>query len=247
MAAPSSTEVLPRAAQFPLTLWSLVLAARDGAPERSLEALTSLCRAYWYPLYAFLRRQGKSPHDAEDLTQGFFLHLLGKNKLAQVSPERGRFRSFLITSIKNFLSDEWSRSRAQKRGGAWQFVSFELTDAENQYRTESPQVAPENLFDRRWALVLLERVLKRLETEFAAAGKKERFEHLKPFLSGESQEESYAAVASRLGMTAGALKVAVVRLRQRYRELLRLEVAQTVATEQDVDAEIHHLMAVLRG
>jgi RNA polymerase sigma factor (sigma-70 family) len=233
-------------AQFPPTLWSLVLRAGGNGSERSQEALATLCGAYWYPLYAFLRRQGKTVQDAEDLTQGFFLHLLQKNGLNKVRPQKGRFRTFLLAALKHFLADEWSKSTAQKRGGGAAIVSFESAVAEERYEREAPTVAdPEQLFERRWAMTLLEQALQRLEAEFSAAGKKERFEQLQKFLSGERGHGSYADVAKRLDLTEGAVKIAVLRLRQRYRDLLYLEVGDTVDCETDIEDEIRHLFAVL--
>jgi RNA polymerase sigma factor (sigma-70 family) len=242
---PSST--FPAAgAQFPPTLWSVVLAAGQESSTRAEEALAALCRTYWYPLYAFVRRQGRNAHDAEDLTQGFFLHLFQNRGLEKVRRERGRFRSFLLTSLKNFLADEWEKASARKRGGGIPAISLDAEDAEQRYRAESmEQPDPEKLFERRWAIALLDRVLARLEAEQVSAGKQERFEQLSMFLSGDPQDVTYAAVAARLGMTEGAVKVAVLRLRQRYRELFRAEIANTVAGANEVDDEMRHLLVVL--
>jgi RNA polymerase sigma-70 factor (ECF subfamily) len=236
----------PAVAKFPPTLWSMVLKAGREGSVQSREALAELCDAYWYPLYAFLRRQGKSLHDAEDLTQGFFLHLFERNGLDKVRPEKGRFRSFLLAALKHFQADEWEKSRAQKRGGGASFVSFEITSAEDRYRSESVEYSdPEKLFERRWAMTLLDRVLGRLEAEFASAGRKDRFDQLHGFLSGDRENVTYGEAAKRLGMTEGAVKIAVLRLRQRYRELLLTEVANTVASEKEVEEEMRHLFAVL--
>lgn len=200
------------------------------------------------PLYAYLRRQGKTPHDAEDLTQGFFLHLLEKGGLEKVRRERGRFRSFLLTSLKNFLVDEWEKTQAQKRGGGAGLISLDVDDAEQRYRGESSEhMDPEKLFERRWAIALLGRVLGLLETEQVASGRKERFEQLQVFLSGDLPGVTYAEMAKRLGMTEGAVKVAVLRMRQRYRELIRGEIANTVAGEEEVEEEMRHLWSVLSG
>ena len=242
----SSTQDPVIAAKFPPTLWSIVLKAGGECSAQSQEALAKLCDAYWYPLYAFVRRQGKSLHDAEDLTQGFFLHLFEKNGLDKVRPEKGRFRSFLLASLKHFLADEWEKSTAQKRGGGVSVVSFEVANAEERYRSEPvEQSDPEKLYERRWAITLLDRVLVRLEGEFAAAGRKDRFDQLHIFLSGDRENVTYGEAASRLGMTEGAVKIAVLRLRQRYRELLLTEVANTVASEKEVKEEMRHLFAVL--
>jgi RNA polymerase sigma factor (sigma-70 family) len=208
--------------------------------------LARLCARYWYPLYAYLRRQGKSPHDAQDLTQGFLLHLLKNQGLERVQREKGRFRSFLLAALKNFLADEWEKSQAQKRGGGVAAVSLDTDDAEERYQSDlAGPMEPDKLFERRWALTLLERVLGQLEAEFAAAGKKERFESLQVFLSGEPAGISYAEAGRQIGMSEGAVKVAVLRMRQRYRELLRGEIAQTVATEGEVEEELRYLLEVL--
>ena len=233
--------------QFPPTLWSVVLAAGQGG-TRSREALAALCQTYWYPLYSFLRRQGKGPHDAEDLTQAFFAHLLAGSALEKVRRERGKFRSFLLSSLKHFVIDEWAKASAQKRGGGTQLLSLDAEHAEAMHTAASmDHLHPEALFERRWAMTLLDRVLSRLEAEWAQVGKRDRFQQLSPFLSGEPQSLTYAEVGRPLGMTAGAVKVAVLRLRQRYRELLREEVANTVAAETDVDEELRHLLAIVAG
>ena len=234
--------------QFPPTLWSVVLAAGGSGSTRAREALESLCRSYWYPLYAFTRRQGKSPADAEDLTQSFFERLLERDALAKAAPEKGRFRSFLLASLKNFLRDEWDKSRAIKRGGGRAPVGFDDLDAEERYRSQPIDPAdPETIFERSWAMTLIDRVLVRLEKEFTTNGKRERFEALHPFLTTESTAGSYADVGQRLAMSTGAVKVAVLRLRERYRELIRLEIAETVAEGENIDDEVRHLMSVLTG
>lgn len=243
----SSTAIPLAGTQFPPTLWSVVLLAGGREPSaQSQQALATLCQNYWFPLFAYLRRNGNSPQDAEDLTQGFFLHLLQKNRLETVAREKGRFRSFLLASLKNFLADAWEKSQAQKRGGGTTIVSFESAGAEERYQAESmPMADPERLFERRWAIALLDRVLGRLEAEFKAAGKGQRFEQLQVFLSGDPRGLHYADIASTLGMTEGAVKVAVLRMRARYRELIQDEVAQTVARPEDVADEMRHLFAVL--
>jgi len=233
---------------FPPTLWSVVLAAGGGGSTRAHEALETLCRSYWYPLYAFTRRQGKSPHDAEDLTQAFFARLLEREAIGKATPEKGRFRSFLLASLKNFIWDEWDKSRAAKRGGSQPPVAFDDLDAEERYRSEPLDPAdPEKLFERSWAMLLIDRVLARLEKEFAASGKSKRFEALHPFLLNEPEAGSYVSVAERLAMSTGAVKVAVLRLRERYRELVRLEIAETLAEGDDIEDEVRHLMSVLTG
>jgi RNA polymerase sigma factor (sigma-70 family) len=243
----SSTHIAGGPAQFPATLWSMVLAAgaRDDS-GRAVEAMTALCRAYWFPLYAFLRRQGKSAHDAEDLAQAFFLHLLQKSSLEKVDRARGKFRTFLLAALKNFVVDEWKRAHAQKRGGGAPLISIDAALAEARYQDEMvEQTDPEKQFERRWAITLIERVLQRLEDEWRTAGKADRFEQLKGFLSGEPTQEAYATTGRRTGMTEGAVKVAVMRLRHRYRDLFRAEIANTVARESEVDEELRHLLQVL--
>jgi RNA polymerase sigma factor (sigma-70 family) len=225
-----------------------VLAAGNGGSTRAREAMETLCRSYWYPLYAFTRRQGKSPPDAEDLTQAFFARLLEREAIAKAVPERGRFRSFLLASLKNFIRDEWDKSRAAKRGGGQPAVAFEELDAEERYRSEPIDLAdPEKLFERSWAVLLIDRVLARLEKEFTASGKSERFQALHPFLLNEPETGSYVSVAGSLAMSAGAVRVAVLRLRERYRELVRLEIGETLAAGEDIEEEVHHLMSVLTG
>jgi RNA polymerase sigma-70 factor (ECF subfamily) len=226
----------------------LVLKAGDAHHPQAAEALATLCRAYWPPLYAFLRRKGIPPHDAQDLTQGFFLHLLEKNKLAQLEPEGGKFRSFLLTAFKNYLADEQARAQTQKRGGGRTIVSLDaLRGAERWCAEPADEADPEKIFERRWALTLLERVLATLELECVREGKKERFGQLCPYLLAEDDAPPYAEAGRRLGMTDGAVKVAVLRLRQRYRELFREEIAHTVADKSDIQGEMRHLFEVLRG
>jgi len=232
--------------QFPPTLWSVVLLAGQNSSDQSHEALATLCRAYWFPLYAFLRRQGKSPHDAEDLTQGFMLHLLEKETLSRVKREKGKFRSFLLASLQYFLADEHDKQQAQKRGGGVKFIALDDQDAEERYQAEPADLLdPAKVFERRWAMTLLDRTLTRLETEFAGPGRKERFVELQVFLSGDPDAASYAEVGKRLRITEGAVKVAVLRLRQRFGELLRAEIASTVATPEEVEEELRHLFTTL--
>ena len=240
--------VTTRAAQFPPTLWSIVLLAGQNDSQKSHEALASLCRAYWFPLYAYLRRQGKSPHDAQDLTQAFLLHVVEKHTLSRAQPDKGKFRSFLLASLQYFLADERDRQQAQKRGGGATFIPLDTEQAEERYGAEpADNLDPGKLFERRWALTLIERALTRLETEFAGSGRKDRFEQLQVFMLGEPTTITYAEAGKRLGIREGAVKVAVMRLRQRFRELLRAEIASTVAGEEDVEAEMRHLFATLCG
>ena len=244
--SPSSTCVA--AAQFPQTLWSVVLAAGSNSSPRSQEALATLCHTYWYPIYAFLRRGGQSPHDAEDLTQGFLAHLCQNQRLSRVGREKGKFRSFLLASLKNFLMDGAKKAHAQKRGGARAPVSLDAATAEERYALEPPEVLnPEKIYERRWAMMVIERVLERLKAESAEAGTAERFAQLQPLLLLENREESYAEVGMRLGMTEGAVKMALLRLRQRSRELFRSEIAHTVASVDEIEEEVRHLFAVLAG
>jgi RNA polymerase sigma-70 factor (ECF subfamily) len=232
--------------EFATTRWSVVLAAgRDHTPQAQA-ALESLCQAYWRPLYGYLRRYGCQPQEAEDVVQGFFARLLEKKDLSRVSPERGRFRSFLLASLKHFLANERDRARAARRGGGRSAFSLDVEAAERRYAAEISHLqTPEAAFDRQWALTLLERVQKQLRDEFTAAGKQARFEQLHPLLSGESGG-SYREAAAALGMSENAVMVAVHRLRQRFRELLRAEIAQTVEGEEAIDEEIHALFAALR-
>jgi RNA polymerase sigma-70 factor (ECF subfamily) len=244
-AAPSS-EGGERRAVFVTTHWSVVLTATRSDTTRAQAALARLFQAYWYPLYAYVRRRGYAAHDAQDLTQEFFARLLEQNWLAQADRERGRFRTFLLSALSHFLANEWDKARAQKRGGAVQFVPLQLDSAETRYGQEpADPLTPEQCFERRWALALLDEVLNRLRAEHAAAGTGEMFDALKPCLVGDRQAQPYAALAAQLGMTEGAVKVAVHRLRQRYRQLLREEIANTVATPEEVNEEMHHLFSVL--
>lgn len=235
------------AAGFAATRWTLVLAAaRGNAAPRAAEAMAELCSVYWYPLYAYVRRRGHDTHEAEDLTQEFFLRVLAKNYLAGVDREKGKFRAFLLASFKHFLANEWDRSQAQKRGGGQTVVSINLDDAENRYRLEPwHDLTPERLFERRWALTVLDQVLARLQAEHSAESKQSLFEKLKPFLTGGREAGGYAEAGAELGMTEGAVKTAVHRLRRRYRELLRDEIAQTVAGPEEIDEEIRYLLSCL--
>lgn len=235
------------AAQFATTHWSVVLAARGGRDEESRLALATLCGNYWYPLYAYLRRRGYDSSDAQDLTQGFFARLLEKDGLQSVDPERGRFRAYLLAAIKHYASNEWDRQHAQKRGGYQQVLSFDFGDAESRYLREpqNPQT-PESLFQRRWALTLLDKVTSVLEKEYSASGRTDLFRSLQPYLAGD-EARSYSDVATVLGMTDGAVRTAVHRLRRRFGQLLRAEIAQTVSQAEDVDEEIRALFDALRS
>ena len=206
-----------------------------------------LCQTYWYPLYAFVRRQGYDAEEAKDLTQEFFLRFLRGNYLKKVKPSLGRFRSYLLAAIKHFLANEWDRASAKKRGGGQVPLSLDFQDAEGRYRSEpSHQLTPEKIFQKRWALTLLESVLKRLREEYAQSGKERLFDYLKQYLIAENGRVSYREVAQRLDMSEAAVKVAVHRLRKRYRRLLRLEIAQTVADPSEIEDEIKELFAALQ-
>jgi RNA polymerase sigma-70 factor (ECF subfamily) len=240
----ASAKPAPRAS-FCTTHWSAVLTARDKDSSQASQALAELCRTYWYPLYAYIRRRGHAPADAEDLTQSFFERLLEKDYLGDLTPGAGRFRSFLLAALKHFLANEWHRARTQKRGGGMVTFSLDDQDAEQRYRFEPvDQVTPDALFQRRWALTVLERVLANLREEFVAAEKAELYDQLKVFLSGHPGS-SYAEIALRTGLKEGNLKVAVHRLRRRYGELLRAEIADTVDDPREVEDEVRHLIAAL--
>ena len=229
--------------RFATTHWSIVVSAGGIRSPDASRSLAILCENYWFPLYAFVRRAGHSAEDAQDLTQEFFVRLLDKHFLAAADSTKGRFRTFLITAVKRFLANEYDRVRAQKRGGGQRIVSLEGLEA--RYRQEpADTLTPERIFEKQWALTLLDQVLARLQAEMITASKAALFDALKGHLTG-SQAAGYAATAARLGMTEGAVKVAAHRLRQRYRELLREEIAQTVASPDEVDEEIRHLFTCL--
>jgi len=231
---------------FATTHWSVVLAAGQQQSPQAAEALENLCRTYWYPLFAFVRRLGYGAEDAQDLTQAFFAHLLRKPFLDGVGPEKGRFRSFLLACLKHFLVDEREKARTAKRGGNCPAIPLDLERAEERYRLESRVEAnPEALFERRWALDLLERVLDRLRHEAADSGRGAVFDALECCLLGDRPTETYAQLGSRLGLSETAVKVTVHRLRQRYRELLREEVAHTVTRAEELEAEMRYLLEVV--
>lgn len=233
---------------FGTTHWSVVLTAKHDSAAGAREALESLCRTYWYPLYCFVRRQGFSPTDAEDLAQGFLGHLLERKALQKVSPEKGRFRSFLLASLKYFLADERDKERAQKRGGGCAVVSLDEERAEERYQQEcSHELTAERLYERRWAMAVLDRAFVRLREESVAAGKAGLYEELRRLQEEASDAMPYSEVAARLGMPVNTLKSHVHRFRQRYRELLCQEVAQTVASPAEIAEEVRHLIAVVSG
>ncbi len=235
--------------QFNTTRWSLVSGARrgDNGQSRASEALGELCRVYWYPLYAFVRSCGHSSADAQDLTQAFFARIIETKGFASVDRERGRFRSYLLGAMKHFLANEWHRAKARKRGGDVRFVEWDASALEARYSEISAQVdKPERIFDREWALESVAGALRVLRDEMAKAGKYDQFEALKSCLTGEDQLPR-GEIAARLHMSEGAVKVAVHRLRKRYRELLRAAIAETVSNEADLDDEMRYLVAVLRS
>jgi RNA polymerase sigma factor (sigma-70 family) len=232
---------------FATTRWSLVLDAGTEPSARGHDALATLCGLYWYPLYSYLRRRGHNAEDAQDLTQGFFARLLEKHTLQAVDPARGRFRSFMLASLDHYVSNERDRDRAQKRGSGAVPISLDVVMAEDRYvREPADPLTPEHIFDRNWALAVLERVLTRLRAEQHAAAKDQLFERLKGYLTGEDAAGSYQQVGLAVGMTEGAIKVAVHRLRRRYRALLYDEIAQTVATPEEIDLELKHLIEAIK-
>jgi RNA polymerase sigma-70 factor (ECF subfamily) len=229
---------------FVTTHWSVVLSAQDKNSPRSLEALEALCRTYWYPLYAFVRRQGRNPHDAQDLTQGFFARLLEKDYLKAAACEKGKFRTFLLVALKRFMADEWDRQHAQKRGGFAPILSIDQELAESRFSAEPVhQLQPDVLFDRQWATTLIERVMAQLQEEYLATGRARLFEYLRSCLIKDESAQPYAEIAAQLNLTAAAVKMAIHRMRARYREILRAEIANTVSAPEDIDDEIRHLFS----
>ncbi|MEQ9408217.1 MAG: sigma-70 family RNA polymerase sigma factor [Fuerstiella sp.] len=232
-------------AEFATTQWSLVLAAGEQGTEKSSRALEKLCRGYWPPLYAYARRRAVSIHEAQDLTQAFFERVLEQNYLADATPERGRFRAFLITAFKHFLANEWDRQTALKRGGKVRRLSLDFDSDRHAGRIETAHSeTPDQIYERQWTLTLLDRVIQRLQREQERAGRGAEFHRLKHFIIGQSGE-SYAQAAADLGMNESAARMAASRMRQWYRQLLRDEIAQTVASPDDVDDEIQHMFAIL--
>jgi RNA polymerase sigma-70 factor (ECF subfamily) len=241
------SETPQRNAGFAPTNWNVVLAAGRDEGELAAEALAKLCRTYWYPLYAYVRRKGHSVHDAEDLTQGFFEQLMRRQSIRQVRGE-GKFRSFLLSALEHFLAAEWNRAHRQKRGGGCAVLSLDEMEPEARYQVEPlDQLTAEKIYDRRWAMTVLEQALKRLRQDCLAAGKEALFEELKGILCGDSQADHYYRIGTRLKMSEVAVKVAAHRLRQRYAELVRDEVARTLGNpgEQEVEEELRCLLAAL--
>ncbi len=240
----NTIHTLAGASDFPTTRWTLVVAAADPQRKEARSALASLCESYWYPLYAYVRRRGHLPDQAQDLTQEFFIRVLEGRYLDRADPERGRFRAFILTSLKFFLADEGDRERAQKRGGG-AILSLEFSSGEERYRREpAHDETPERIFERRWALSVLDRVVERLQSEFVQHGRPEHFDRLKVFLLGQS-DAPYTVLAREMNTSEGALKVAIHRLRKRYRDLFRQEIADTVADPAEIESEIRRLAAVL--
>ena len=246
-ANPTRGDLPATGAGFQTTHWTVVMAAvRADDTTAAQDALARLCSAYWYPLYAFCRRQGHPAHDAEDLTQGFFAHLLAKNGLASVRPEHGRFRSFLLASLKNFLANERERAQAQRRGGGQSLISLNGAEAETRYSLEpADTLTPELVFERRWAFAVLERTMNELRREYGVEQKSEFFEQLQGFLPCGHGSMSRADLAAKRGVSVGAIDVAVHRLRQRFGALLREQVAETVSSEAEVEEEIRYLISIL--
>jgi DNA-directed RNA polymerase specialized sigma24 family protein len=231
---------------FTTTHWSVVLAARQRDAPGAQQALEQLCQTYWYPLYVFIRHQGYSPEDAQDLTQAFFERVLARNYFDQVSRDKGRLRAFLLAALKHFLSDQRDRDRAAKRGGGATVLSLDAQTAEERYLSEPVDtMSPDRLYERRWAFTVLDAARERLREEFVGAGKSDLYDQLNALETGEDKGHTYAEVGQRLGMSESAVKTAVVRLRRRYGGLLRREIAQTVATSAEIEQEIKHLLAAI--
>jgi len=245
---PRRDDLPATASGFHTTHWTLVLAARDQDGPLAREALAGLCSTYWYPLYAFIRRSGITPHEAEDLTQEFFFRFLERNSLGSVHREAGKFRSFLLACLKNFLANERERAHAQRRGGGRKLIPLDSDEAKSRYSLEpADERTPESVFERRWAFAVLERTMTELRREYAAAEKSEVFEALRSFLPGSDADLSRAEIAAKRGMSAGALDVAIHRFRQRFGVLLRQQVARTVASDAEVDEELRYLISLLSG
>jgi RNA polymerase sigma factor (sigma-70 family) len=240
-----STGAIPSAqAAFVTTHWSVVVPAGRTDTTRARDALAKLCQTYWFPLYTYVRRRGHSPEDAQDLTQEFFARLLARNWVAAADQEKGRFRSFLLTAMERFLANEWDRQHAQKRGGFAPVVSMDQQSAESRCASDlSHTVQPDVLFERQWAMTLLQRTMNRLQEEYVTTGRAKLFEQLQGCLAKDETAAPYADIAARLNLTEAAVKMAVHRLRARYREILRAEIADTVASPEEIEEEIRHLFS----
>jgi len=245
---PSRHSAWPGNGRFATTHWSVVLAAGEPDSTRYRQALESLCQTYWFPLYVYLRRQGHNADRAEDYVQAFFAALLEKHSLRLANPKRGRFRSFLLASLKHFLANERAAAGAKKRGGGRKILSLDIETAESQYALQQrEEFSPEKLFERSWALTVLERAMGRLRAEATTEKKQKLFDNLQVYLIAKDSAISYRQAAEEMNISEGAVKVAVHRLRKRYRELLRDEIAQTVTTEEQINEEIRDLFAALAG
>lgn len=232
------------AAEFLTTHWSAVVRAGQLDSAGAHEALGELCRTYWYPLYGFIRRQGRTPHEAEDLTQEFFARLLEKNYVAAARQEKGKFRTFLLTALKHFLANEWDRQHAQKRGGFQTTIAIDQVLAESRLNAElAHDLQPDVLFERQWAITLLDQVMAQLQAEYVSTGRAKLFEHLQSCLIKEETAQPYAKIALNLSLTEAAVKTAVHRLRARYREILRMEIGKTVSAPDEIEAELRHLFS----
>jgi RNA polymerase sigma-70 factor (ECF subfamily) len=231
---------------FATTHWSLVLAVGEASQPAATAALAQLCEMYWYPLYVYIRRRVGNAHEAQDATQAFFAQLLERDVVASADPHRGRFRAFLLTACKRFLINEWHKARADKRGGGRRPLSLDFDSGESKLSLVAvDRLSPEQLYDYEWAIALLERVMERLRAEYVAKDRLPHFDVLKRFLAGSPQRAGYAEAARTLGISETTAKVAAHRMRQRYRELLRAEIAQTVARPDDIDDEIRDLFDIL--
>ena len=241
----SADEPGGRAAAFATTHWSVVLAAGHRESPQAAESLEKLCHTYWYPLYAYIRRRGYSPEDAQDLIQAFFLHVLKRNPLRDLDRAKGKFRSFLLASLGHFLANEYKHDQAQKRGGGCTRIHLDIVAGERRYGLETAShESPDKIFERNWALALMEQVLERLRVEQQLAGKRAQFNRLQDCLMGDPGSPAYADLAAQLGLSEDAVKMAVCRLRHRYRELLREEIGNMVGSPAEIEEEIRHLFRV---
>lgn len=248
MAESSSEIARPERQAFPVTRWSVVCLAGRHDTARAHEALSRLCETYWYPLYAYVRRRGYSPEDAQDLTQEFFAQLLAHNWVDNADRNMGRFRTFLLTALSRFLANQWDRARAAKRGGSSVLLPLDTAVAESRYCADTQNsISPDRLYDRQWAMTLLDRALNRLSTEHEQSGKSADFMVLSPLLTAARGEIPYATVAARLGLSETATRMAVHRLRKRFREIFREEITQTISVPEEIEEEIRHLLAALAG
>ncbi len=242
----NGTDDIARGRGFATTHWSVVLCAGESQTPQSAVALDKLCSSYWYPLYAFVRNSGHGPEESRDLTQEFFARLLEKKWLKAADPQRGRFRTFLLSALKHFLANEWDRAQSLKRGGGREHIALDGLEAEERFALEPQDTAtPEALYDRRWAMTLLARAQDRLRDEMTASGQGERFDALEPTLAGERVDEGYSALAARFGLAETGVKAMVLRLRRRFRVLLREEISETLDIGQDPEAEMRELLSAL--